>query len=77
MQHVVKLSSPTSFTLFRMELFIHFFQISLEFVLKDSIDNMPALVQEMAWRWTCTKPLPGPVMIQFADVYIHHPASIF
>ena len=31
-------------------------QISVKFVPKGSIDNKPALVQEMAWRRTGDKP---------------------
>ena len=33
-------------------------QISLKFVPKSPIDNMSALAQIMAWRWTGDKPLP-------------------
>ena len=44
-------------------------QISLKFV---PIDNMPALVQVMAWRRTGDKPLPEPMTTQFIDAYVHH-----
>ena len=38
-------------------------QISLKFVSKGPINNMPALVQIMAWRRPCDKPLSEPMMI--------------
>ena len=47
-------------------------QILLEPVLNCPIDNKPALVHAMAWRRTGDKPLPEPVMIQFADAYMRH-----
>ena len=37
-------------------------QISLKFVPKDPIKNIPALVQIMAWRQLGHKPLSGPMM---------------
>ena len=39
------------------------FEISLKFVLKGSIANIPALVQIMAWRHPGDKPLSEPMMI--------------
>ena len=47
-------------------------QISLKFVPRSPIDNKPALVQVMAWRWTGDKPLPEPMVAQFPDVYMRH-----
>ena len=38
-------------------------QISLKFVSKIRINNIPALVQIMAWRRTGDKPLYGPLMV--------------
>ena len=38
-------------------------KISLKFVLKARINNIPALVQIMAWRRPGDKPLSGPVMV--------------
>ena len=38
-------------------------KISLKFVLKGSINNNPALVQIMAWRWPGDKPLSEPMMV--------------
>ena len=37
-------------------------KISLQFVLKGPINNIPALVQIMAWRWSGDKPLSEPRM---------------
>ena len=38
-------------------------QISLKFVPKGPITNIPALVQIMTWRWTGDKPLSEPMMV--------------
>ena len=54
------------------EKFCILFQISLKFVAKGLIDNMPALVQVMAWHLTGDKPLPEPMMTQFTDAYMWH-----
>ena len=40
-------------------------KISLKFVPKGPINNIPALVQIMAWRHPCDKPLSEPMMISF------------
>ena len=37
-------------------------QVSLNFVPKGPINNIPALVQVMAWRRTGDKPLPESMM---------------
>ena len=37
-------------------------KISLKFVPQGPINNIPALVQIMAWRWPGDKPLSGPMM---------------
>ena len=37
--------------------------ISLTFILKDPIDNIPALVQIMAWRLPGNNPLSEPMMV--------------
>ena len=49
-------------------------QISLKFVSKSPINNIPALVQIMAWRRPGDKPLSEPMM--FTDAYIRHSASM-
>ena len=51
-------------------------KISLKFVPKGPINNIPALVQIMAWRWTGDKPLSEPMMTQFNDAYMRHSASM-
>ena len=38
-------------------------KISLNFVPKDPINNIPVLVQIMAWRRLGDKPLSGPMMV--------------
>ena len=50
--------------------------IPLNFVLKGPIDNKWSLVQVMAWRRTGDKPLHEPMMTQFNDAYMRHPASM-
>ena len=42
-------------------------RISLKFVPKSPVDNKSALVQVMAWHQTDNKPLPEPMLTQFAD----------
>ena len=51
-------------------------KISLKFVPKGPINNIPALVQIMAWRRTGDKPLSEPMMTQFNDAYMRHSASM-
>ena len=46
--------------------------ISLNFVPRSLIDNMPALFQAIAWRRTGNKPLPEPMLTQFTDAYMRH-----
>ena len=41
-------------------------KISLKFVLRGPINNIPALVQIMAWRRLGGKPLSEPMMVQWA-----------
>ena len=38
-------------------------KISLKFFPKIRINNIPTLVQIMAWRWPGDKPLSGPIMV--------------
>ena len=47
-------------------------KISLKFVPKVPIDNIPALVQVMAWRRIGNKPLSEPMLTRFSDAYIWH-----
>ena len=41
----------------------HSIKISLKFVPKVPINNIPAMVQIMAWRWPGDKPLSEPMMV--------------
>ena len=47
-------------------------RISLKFVPRILVDNKPALVWVMAWRWTGDKPLPEPMLTHFTDTYMRH-----
>ena len=49
-------------------------KILLKFVLKSPIDNIPALVQIMAWRRPDDKPVSEPMMFTYA--YMRHSASM-
>ena len=51
-------------------------KISLKFVPKGPINNIPPLVQIMAWRRTGDEPLSEPMMTQFNDAYTRHSASM-
>ena len=51
-------------------------QISLKFVPKGSINNIPALVHVMAWRRPGDKPLSDAMMVKFTDAYMRHSASM-
>ena len=59
-----------------MKLFEFRKQNSLKFVPKSPINNIPALVQIMAWPRTGDKPLSEPMMTQFNDAYMRHSASM-
>ena len=48
--------------------------ISLKFVPRGPINNIPTLVQVMAWHQPGDKPLPEPMMI--TDAYMRHSASM-
>ena len=45
-------------------------KISLNFVPGVRINNIPVLVQIMAWRRPGDKPLSEPTMVQFTDAYM-------
>ena len=49
-------------------------KISLKFVPGGPINNVPALVQIMAWRRLGDKPLSEPMI--FNDAYIQHSTSV-
>ena len=50
--------------------------VSLKFVPKCPIDNIPALVQLMAWRQTGDKPLSETMVAYVGDAYMRHSASM-
>ena len=58
--------------LFLNEKFGILIQISLQFVPNGPINNIPALVQIMAWRLPGDKPLSEPMLTQFTDAYMRH-----
>ena len=47
-------------------------QIPRKFVLKGLIDNMPVLVQILAWRLSDNKPLSAPMLTLFTNSYMQH-----
>ena len=47
-------------------------QISLKLLSWSPIDNNPALVLIMAWRWVGDKPLSEPILARFTDTYMRH-----
>ena len=51
-------------------------KIPLKFVPKGPINNIPALVQVIAWRRPGDKQLSDPMMVKFTDAYMRHPASM-
>ena len=51
-------------------------EIWLKFVLKSPIDNVPAVVQIMAWHRRGDKPLSELMMAQITDAYVFHSASM-
>ena len=54
------------------EKFCILIKISLKCVPKGPIDNIPALVQIMAWCRIGDKPLSEPMLMQFTDAYMRH-----
>ena len=46
-------------------------KILLKFVPKGPINNIPALVQIMAWCWPGTMPLSEPMMVRLLYIYIY------
>ena len=50
-------------------------KISLKFVPQGPINNIPALIQIMAWRRPGAKPLSGPMMVRAIGIYWSRVAS--
>ena len=51
-------------------------KISLKSVAQGPINNIPALVQIMAWRRSGDKTLSEPMMVYLNDAYMRHSASM-
>ena len=47
-------------------------KISMKCVPNGPINNIPALVQIMAWRRPGDKPLSGPMRARFTEAYMRH-----
>ena len=62
--------------IFMKEKFCILTWISLKFVPKSPINNIPALVQIMVWCRPGDKPLSEPMMVNLLDAYMHHSASV-
>ena len=60
MADISQMTFPNVFSSMKM---FEFFKISLKFVPKGQINNIPALVQIMAWRRSGDKPLSEPMMV--------------
>ena len=53
-----------------------FIKIPLVFISTGVINSKPSLFRIMAWHRIGGKPSSEQMMVQFTDVYMHHPASI-
>ena len=51
-------------------------KISTKFVPEGPINNIPPLVQIMAWRRIGDKPLSEAMVVEFANAYMRHSASV-
>ena len=63
-------------SIFLDENFLISIKNSLTFVPDGHIENMPALVQIMAWRRTGNQPFSESMIGNFTDAYMRHSASI-
>ena len=54
-----------------------FHWISLKFVPGGPINDIPVLVQIMAWRQIDHKPLSEPMLIRFTDAYMWHWGAMY
>ena len=50
--------------------------MSLKFVPNDLINNIVALDETMAWRWSDDKPLNEPMMAKLNDLCMRHSVSM-
>ena len=51
-------------------------KITMKFIPKGPINNIPALVLIMAWPQSGDRPLSEPMMVCRTDTYMHHSASM-
>ena len=51
-------------------------KISQKFLPKDPVENIPALVQIMAWHWAGDKALFEPIMAYVANSFMRHSTSM-
>ena len=70
------ISQTFSYTFFVNEKFCILDNISLKFVPKGLINNIPALARIMAWHRIGDKSLSEPMMSKVADAYMRHSASM-
>ena len=68
--------SQATFSILFNENALILIKISTKFVSKVLINNIPALVQIMAWRRPGDKPLSEQMMVCFTYAYMRHPASM-
>ena len=53
-------------------------KFSLKFVLNNPVNNIPALVQIMAWCWPGNRPLPDPIMLSsLAYICVTRPQWVY
>ena len=69
-------------TFFLMKMYKFWLRFHWSFVPKGPIDNIPALVQIIAWRWPGDKPLSEPMMVSLLTQicvnqpqWVKHPAQ--
>ena len=70
-----KIAAILANDIFRWFSWIKIIELRLKFHLifsQGPINNMPALVNVMAWHRTGDKPLPEPMMTQVTDAYCRH-----
>ena len=51
-------------------------EFEMKYITRGSNNNMPDIIQIMAWRWTGDEPLSEPMMALFTDSSLHLSASM-
>ena len=79
--HLTSWGRDKMLAIFRRHFETHFhenawFSINISLKFKSPIDNVPELVQIIAWRPTGDKPLSEPMMVGFTYAYMRHSASM-